>query len=105
MLQKVESKIKNGAEKMGNFCKDHIFEICVGTGCAIGGVACIMSFKHKNNSYHIAWQKALNAYRNKDANYDYGPYKIAKFIDPKTLETIGDTVMHGETVELFLNVK
>ena len=38
-------------------------------------------------------------------NYDYGPYKLCKFFDPKTLEEIGKVMMHETSVDAFLKLK
>ena len=105
MLQEIKGKVKNGTEKVTDFCKDHWFELAVGAGCIVGGTIGIVLVKRDSKKFETMWRGALHAYRNGDLNYDYGPYKVVKFFDPKTLEQIGDTVMHKDTVEAFMNCK
>lgn len=104
--ENLKVKVKNVTNKVKEFVDDNKFYICwygVGFGMIVGGI--VLERRNYNKKFEEAWRAAKQAYDNGNLDYDFGPYKVMKFFEPKTGEFIGETICHGETVNAFINLK
>ena len=105
MLQTIKTKGKECGAKVKNFYENHQ-DGCFYAGCIIAGSLIGIGFsKYTSAKWNKMRKSALDAYRNNDTNYDFGPYKVAKFFNPNTKEFIGDTIMLEDLVNVFLEAE
>lgn len=105
MLKEIKGKVKETAVEAKDWVYDHKEGMVaggIGTGIIITGI--VLGRNHAKK-FESAWRAAKQAYDNGDLDYDFGPYKLMKFFEPKTGEFIGETLCHENAVEGFLNVK
>lgn len=105
MLKEIKGKVKETAVEAKDWVYDHkegLIACGALTGILVGGI--VLGRKH-TKKFESAWRAAKQAYDNGDLDYDFGPYKLMKFFEPKTGEFIGETLCHEDTVEAFLDVK
>lgn len=105
MLKEIKGKVKETAVEVKDWTIDHKEGLIAGgilTGVLIGSIVLGRRYDKK---FEKAWRGAKQAYDNGQLDYDFGPYKLMKFFEPKTGEFIGETLCHKDTVEAFLNVK
>ena len=103
--ENLKVKVKNVTDEVREFVDDNKFYIGfygVGIGMIVGG---IVLGRNYNKKFEEAWRAAKQAYDNGNLDYDFGPYKVMKFFEPKTGEFIGETLCHGETVKAFIDLK
>lgn len=108
LKNKVETKAKEVGTGFVDFVGDHVPEIIYGT-LVVGGLTMWGLALHKVNKeskgWEAAWRLANDHMKNNDTDFDYGPYKLMKFFEPKTGELIGQMACHEDTVKAFLEVK
>lgn len=104
-MSKLTTKAKELAKRGKEFVSDHQTEI-VCAGIIVSGIVATGAYIHIHNKrFFKLWQEANNALHNGDMNHDYGPYKIMRFIEPKTRELIGEVACHEDTCKAFLDIK
>lgn len=104
-LEKITGKVKETAVEVKDWANDHkeaLFVCGAITGVIVGGIVLGRAYDKK---YEKAWRDAKRALDDGRLDYDFGPYKLMRFLEPKTGEMIGETVCHKNTVDLFLEVK
>lgn len=105
MLKEIKGKVKETAVEAKDWVgdrKEQVFAFGALTGILVGG---IVIGRNYNKSFEKAWRNAKRAYDSGDSTFDFGPYKVMKFFEPKTGEFIGETLCHEDTVKAFLDVK
>lgn len=105
MLKEIKGKVKEKAVEVKDWTVDHKGElIAFGSiaGILVGG---IVLGRRVNKKYVDGWRRATEAYKNGDLTADFGPYKLMRFLEPKTGEFIGEVMCHEDTVKAFLDVK
>lgn len=104
MSNENKTKTEERIEKVKGFVEDHALGITYG----IGALACagiIIAGKKHDKKFEKMWRAAKTALDNGDKDYNYGPYKLAKFFDPNTDEFLGQLPIHETAVESFLKLK
>lgn len=104
-MNEIKNKVKETATEVKDFMVDNK-ELIV--GCAFSGVLIIGGIvwgRKVNKKYETAWRKAKELFESGQLDGDFGPYKVAKFFEPKTGELIGQTMMHIDSVNVFSNLK
>ena len=104
-MKELKGKVKNGLKETKEFMSENK-ALCVTWGAIIGGSIVLGVLGHQHDKkFENAWRAAKEALDNNDLEYDFGPYKVMKILEPKTGELIGQTMCHEDTTNLFLNLK
>lgn len=104
-LNKLTGKVKETAIQVKDWTSDHKSELIfcgAMAGVLVGGIVLGRRYDKK---YAEMWRKASQAYKDGNLDYDFGPYKLMRIIEPKTGEFIGEVMCHEETCKAFLNIK
>lgn len=104
-MNEIKNKVKENATEVKDFVVDNagLIASCAASGLLIIGG--IVYGRKIDKKYETAWRKAKELYESGRLDGDFGPYKVAKFFEPKTGELIGQTMMHVDSVNAFSNLK
>ena len=105
MLKEIKGKVKETAVKVKDAVIDNkeiVIYYGALTGILVGG---IVYGRHVNKKYEAAWRNAKQAFENGQLDADFGPYKLMRFLEPKTGDFIGQTMCHEDTMNLYLKLK
>lgn len=104
-INEIKVKVKETATEVKDFVVDNkglIASCAFSSVLIIGG---IVYGRKVDKKYETAWRKAKELYESGQLDGDFGPYKVAKFFEPKTGELIGQTMMHVDSVNAFSSLK
>ena len=96
---------KKESGKVRKWISDHSEELIIGgiyTVIIGGSIALSIVGYKKNKEWTNQWKSAMNAFRKNDTEYDYGPYKVMRFFEPKDGTVIGDILAHKDLMETYL---
>lgn len=101
----IKGKVKETANKAKDWAFDHK-EGLIASGALAGVlIGSIVLGRKYNKKFEKAWRAAKQAYERGQVDYDFGPYKVMRFLEPKTGEFIGETVCHEDACKAFLDLK
>lgn len=105
MLKEFKEKVSKKANQVKAWFVENK-EVAIYLGICAAWVTGICVWSHKySKKYNTLWRKAKAALENNDTEYDYGPYKIMAFFEPKTREFLGELPCHVKSVDQFLKLK
>lgn len=104
-MNEIKNKVKETATEVKDFVVDNkgLIASCAASGVLIIGG--IVYGRKIDKKYETAWRKAKELFESGQLDGDFGPYKVAKFFEPKTGELIGQTMMHVDSVNAFSSLK
>ena len=104
-IKEMKEKVIGKVSEVKDWTVDHKVElIAVGVyaGIITGGV---LLGRRSVKKGEVAWQKAMEAYKNGQMDYDFGPYKIMRILEPKTGDFIGEVLCHKDVCKALLGIK
>ncbi len=105
-LREAKKKMCEKAANAKKWTSDHKKILIAGgaLGAVVVSTVYGMHVRKECKALDELWSKTIDAMKRKDRDFDYGPYKIMRFFEPKTEELIGEMPCHVNAVNGFLNV-